>query len=100
MGLNVILNGEPRSLGGGLTVRGLLLALGLDPAKIAVERNLEIVPRSTYDAVAVADGDRFEIVHFIGGGNAPVAIPPEDKPLVIAGKTYASRLIIGTGKYK
>ena len=110
MGLNVILNGEPRALAAGLTVRGLLLALGLDPAKIAVERNLEIVPRSTYDAVAVTDGDRFEIVHFIGGGNAPVAVPPAaaqqpsnqnrpDKPFILAGKTYASRLIIGTGKY-
>src|SRR5580704_16678471 len=100
MGLNVILNGEPRSLHGGLTVRGLLLELGLDPAKIAVERNLEIVPRSSYDAVAVDDGDRFEIVHFIGGGNAPAIIPAEDKPFVIAGKEYKSRLIIGMGKYK
>src|SRR5580693_10685155 len=100
MGLTVILNGEPKSLQGGLTVRGLLLELGLDPAKIAVERNLQIVPRSTYDQVAVSDGDRFEIVHFIGGGNAPVTVPVEDKPLLIAGKTYASRLIIGTGKYK
>ena len=50
----------------------MLLSLGLDPAKIAVERNLQIVPRSAYDQVAVSDGDRFEIVHFIGGGNAPV----------------------------
>src|SRR5471032_1607308 len=100
MSLNITLNGEPRSLDGGLTVRGLLLNLGLDPTKIAVERNLHIVPRSTYDQVAVSDGDRFEIVHFIGGGNAPVTVPVEDKPLVIAGKSYASRLIIGTGKYK
>ena len=58
-----------------LTVKSLLVSLGLDPAKIAVERNLEIVPRSTYDGVAVSDGDRFEIVHFIGGGNAPVDVP-------------------------
>ena len=50
--------------------------------------------------VALADGDRLEIVHFIGGGNAPVEVPRVDKPLVIAGKTYKSRLIIGTGKYK
>ena len=50
--------------------------------------------------VAVAEGDRLEIVHFIGGGNAPVDVPREDKPFVIAGKTYKSRLIIGTGKYK
>jgi thiazole synthase len=118
--MNVTLNGEARRVGAGLTVKSLLTSLGLDPAKIAVERNLQIVPRSAYDQVAVSDGDRFEIVHFIGGGNAPVeraqekceaalrpgarpendSVPVEDKPLVIAGKAYASRLIIGTGKYK
>src|ERR1700742_1630100 len=100
MALTVTLNGETRTLGEALTVHGLLTSLGLDPAKIAVERNLEIVPRSTYDAVAVADGDRYEIVHFIGGGNAPVVPPVEDKPFIIAGTEYKSRLIVGTGKYK
>ena len=100
MSLNVTVNGEPRSFPVSLSVHGLLAALGLDPKKIAVERNLEIVPRSTYNAVMVADGDKYEIVHFIGGGNAPVAPPMQDKPFTIAGKTYNSRLIIGTGKYK
>ncbi len=100
MTLNVTLNGETRTLAAGLTVKSMLVTLGLDPAKIAVERNLQIVPRSTYDQVAVGEGDRFEIVHFIGGGNAPVIPPVEDKPFVIAGKTYKSRLIVGTGKYK
>jgi thiazole synthase len=100
MTLEVTLNGEPKQLNDGLSVRGLLVELGFDPAKIAVERNLEIVPRSTYDQVALSNGDRLEIVHFIGGGNAPVVVPPEDKPLVIAGRTFQSRLIIGTGKYK
>jgi len=98
--LNVTVNGEARELSGAMSIRAMLTALGLDPKKIAVERNLEIVPRSTYDSVMVADGDRFEIVHFIGGGNAPAKMLPEDKPFVIAGKTYKSRLIIGTGKYK
>jgi thiazole synthase len=98
--LNVTLNGEARALNAGLTVKTMLETLGLDPAKIAVERNLEIVPRSAYGQIAVSEGDRFEIVHFIGGGNAPVEVPREDKPLVIAGKTYKSRLIVGTGKYK
>ncbi len=98
--MEIILNGETRRLEGALSVRGLLEQLGLDPAKIAVERNLEIVPRGTYDQVAVGDGDRLEIVHFIGGGNAPVEVPRLDKPFVLAGKTYKSRLIIGTGKYK
>jgi thiazole synthase len=100
MTLEVTLNGEPKQLNDGLSVRGLLVELGFDPAKIAVERNLEIVPRSTYDQVALSNGDRLEIVHFIGGGNAPVVVPPEDRPLVIAGRTFQSRLIIGTGKYK
>jgi thiazole synthase len=98
--MEITLNGETRRLDAPTNVRGLLESLGLDPAKIAVERNLEIVPRSTYGEVAVANGDRLEIVHFIGGGNAPMDMPREDKPFVLAGKTFKSRLIIGTGKYK
>jgi thiazole synthase len=98
----VTLNGEVRRLAGRMSVRALLESLGLDPAKIAVERNLEIVPRSTYDQVALESGDRLEIVHFIGGGNAPVDVPapPEDRPFTVAGRSFKSRLIIGTGKYK
>lgn len=100
MAVKVTLNGEIRQLDAPTSVRGLLEGLGLDPAKIAVERNLEIVPRGAYGDVALADGDRLEIVHFIGGGNAPAAVPREDKAFALAGKTYKSRLIIGTGKYK
>jgi thiazole synthase len=100
MALSLSLNGEQREFPGPLTVAGLLDALGLDSAKIAVERNLAIVPRSGYREVALTDGDRLEIVHFIGGGNDAAPNAPVDKPLVIAGKTYRSRLIIGTGKYK
>jgi len=100
MALNITLNGETRALAQPLSLHGLLETLGLDPAKIAVERNLQIVPRATYGQVQLAEGDRLEIVHFIGGGNAPAQLPREDKPLVIAGKTFKSRLIIGTGKYK
>jgi thiazole synthase len=98
--LNVTLNCEARKFVSGLTVKTMLLDLGLDPAKIAVERNLKIVPRSLYDDEPVSEGDRFEIVHFIGGGNLVDLSPRDDKPLVIAGKTYKSRLIVGTGKYK
>jgi thiazole synthase len=100
MTVNVTINGEARQFEAVVSVRELLVKLGLDPAKIAVERNLEIVPRSRYGDVMAGEGDRFEIVHFIGGGNAPVEPLPVDKPLTIAGKTYTSRLIIGTGKYK
>jgi thiazole synthase len=96
MALTVTINGETRSLEGAPSVRELLTGLGMDPAKIAVERNLEIVPRSRYGEVMVGEGDRLEIVHFIGGGdNAPA-----DKPFVVAGRELKSRLIVGTGKYK
>ena len=61
-------NGEERSLEAVSDVAGLVAALGLDGRKVAVERNLEIVPRSTYGSTPVLDGDRIEIVHFIGGG--------------------------------
>jgi len=65
--LEVTINGEPRRQSAG-SVADLVCSLGLDPAKVAVERNREIVPRSTLADVAVADGDKFEIVHFVGGG--------------------------------
>lgn len=68
MALNLTINGEPMVLDGPMTVASLLEWLGLAAAKVAVERNLEIVPRSTYGDVAVSNGDRFEIVRFIGGG--------------------------------
>ncbi len=61
-------NGEERGFEAVADVAALVAALGLDSRKVAVERNLQIVPRSTYAATAIADGDRIEIVHFIGGG--------------------------------
>ena len=96
--MNITINGENREFGAELSVDGLLRELGLDPAKVAVERNLEIVPKSTYGQTHVADGDKLEIVHFIGGG-APDGVSVDDDPLVIDGRTFKSRLIIGTGKY-
>ena len=66
--LSVSVNGEPRRVSAGASIAAMLRELGLDPARIAVERNLAIIPRSTLEAVAVADGDTFEIVHFVGGG--------------------------------
>ena len=62
------INGEERVISGAQDVAALVAALGLDARKVAVERNLEIVPRSLYAATALSDGDRIEIVHFIGGG--------------------------------
>ena len=66
--LSVTVNGEPRRVTAGASIAGMLRELGIDPRKVAVERNLQIVPKSTLDDVPVADGDRFEIVHFVGGG--------------------------------
>lgn len=64
----ITVNGQAREVTAGDTVAALLRAIGLDTRKVAVERNEEIVPRSTYDSLALAPGDRLEIVHFIGGG--------------------------------
>ena len=67
-GLTLTLNGEKRMLPSRLSVAGLIAHLGLEARKVAVERNLEIVPRSLYAETWLAAGDQLEIVHFIGGG--------------------------------
>jgi thiamine biosynthesis protein ThiS len=66
--LNITLNGDARAIPDGLSVEGLLAHLGIQSKKVAVERNLEIVPKSAFAATQIAEGDRMEIVHFIGGG--------------------------------
>ena len=66
--LSVSVNGEERRVASGASIAAMLRDIGVDPAKVAVERNLEIVPRSTLDQVRVDDGDVFEVVHFVGGG--------------------------------
>jgi thiamine biosynthesis protein ThiS len=66
--MNLTINGEARAVGAVGVVAELVASLGLDPRKVAVERNLEIVPRSAYAATRLSEGDRIEIVHFIGGG--------------------------------
>ena len=66
--LRIRVNGEHRRVPGGSSIAEMLTELGLDPLQVAVERNLEIVPRSMLGAGRVEDGDDFEIVHFVGGG--------------------------------
>jgi thiamine biosynthesis protein ThiS len=66
--LRLTINGEARTVAAARDVAGLIAWLDLDARKVAVERNLAIVPRSAYAATALEDGDRIEIVHFIGGG--------------------------------
>ena len=66
--MRLTVNGEERTFEAITDVSGLIRALGLDPRKVAIERNLEIAPRSTYAAARLSDGDRLEIVQFVGGG--------------------------------
>ena len=66
--MTLTINGERRAFDGVRDIAGLVARLKLDPRKVAVERNLEIVPRSAYGATPLADGDRIEIVQFVGGG--------------------------------
>jgi len=94
--ISLTLNGDLRRFRSHATVADLVRDIGLDPAKVAVERNLEIVSRSTLEDVVLVDGDRLEIVHFVGGGQDDAA----KDSWSVAGRTFHSRLIVGTGKYK
>lgn len=66
--MDITINGEEKRLEAALTLEGLLKTLDLEPRKIAIERNREIVPKSLYGETALADGDKIEIVQFVGGG--------------------------------
>jgi thiamine biosynthesis protein ThiS len=66
--VQVRINGEHRRVAEGISIAALVSELGFDPLRVAVERNLEVVPRSTLGDVNVEDGDDFEIVRFVGGG--------------------------------
>lgn len=96
--ISIRVNGEHKRVKDGLTLAELASELGLVPEKVAVERNLEVVPRSTLKDVRVEDGDELEIVHFVGGGDHAAAVDADT--WTVAGRTFRSRLIVGTGKYK
>ncbi len=66
--IEVIANGEPRTIPDGQNVAGFLAALELDPDVVVVERNGEIVPRSRFGELRLEADDRLEVVHFVGGG--------------------------------
>ena len=93
--ISLIVNGESRRTTA-KTVSELVRELSLDPSKVAVEHNGTIAPRSGLATHTISDGDTLEIVHFVGGGQEPRS---EDS-WSVAGRTFSSRLIIGTGKYK
>ncbi len=92
MTIEIRLNGEPQALPASWTVLQLLEHFGLPLERVAVERNRSIVPKTKWESVSVSAGDEIEVVHFVGGGEP-------DGSLVIAGKTFQSRLLVGTGKY-
>ena len=93
--LSLTVNGETRRTSAA-TVADLVRELELDPAKVAVERNGTIAPRSELESHQLAEGDTLEIVHFVGGGDHNA----QDDSWTVAGRTLRSRLIVGTGKYK
>ena len=92
--ITVTVNGESRRTSAA-TIAELARELELDPAKVAVERNGTIAPRSELARHALADGDVLEIVHFVGGGS-----DAGEDGWTVAGRSFRSRLIVGTGKYK
>jgi thiazole synthase len=104
--MHLTINGEQKNFDAPITVEQLLGEIGLDPRKVAVERNLEIVPKSNYAGISLNDGDKLEIVHFIGGGAPDETKAKEPQSLSdddtweVAGRRFKSRLIIGTGKYE
>lgn len=96
--MHLTINGETREFETSIKVAELLQKIGLDPAKVAVERNLEIVPKSGYADIDLEEGDKLEIVHFIGGGSKGGKKGADI--FEVAGEAYWSRLLVGTGKYK
>jgi thiazole synthase len=91
--VRITVNGQARAASPGTSVAGLLASMGVDPARVAIERNEEVVPRKTWPEALLREGDKIEIVSFVGGGS-------DSDDLVLAGKRFKSRLLIGTGKYK
>jgi thiazole synthase len=94
MSIEIRLNGENQSLPSSFNVVQLLDFFGLPKERVAVERNRAIVPKATWESVTITSGDELEVVHFVGGGSGP-----DVDEFVIAGKTFKSRLLVGTGKY-
>jgi thiazole synthase len=93
--VSVQINGEARQIDEGTTLAGLLVHLGIQPERVAVELNLNIVDRERYARAVLAEGDRVEIIGFVGGGGSV-----EEDVLEIGKVRLKSRLIVGTGKYK
>jgi thiazole synthase len=96
MAIEIRLNGETQQIPAPLSIVQLLDHFELPRDRVAVERNRRIVPRPQWESVSVGQGDELEVVHFVGGGEASIN---DGDSFVIAGRTFKSRLIVGTGKY-
>lgn len=99
--MKIWLNGEEREFPDGITVGGLLDALGVIRARVAVEVNRRVVRRADHDEHRLAEGDRVEVVHFVGGGAPKPRIGDDmsDDLLRIGRHTFRSRLFTGTGRF-
>jgi sulfur carrier protein len=73
--VNITTNGESSSIDQ-LSVQQYLVSLGIDPRRVAVELNRDILPKAQYASTQLQEGDSLEIVHFVGGGNSPLAAKP------------------------
>lgn len=69
--MNITTNGEAASIEP-LSVQEYLISLGIDPRRVAVELNRDILPKAQYQATLLQEGDTLEIVHFVGGGGRPL----------------------------
>ena len=114
--VTITLNGERFELDSPMSVTALLAKLDLDPRRVAVEHNLNIIKRQTYPDILIGEGDTVEIVNFVAEAgkseqfgasrsswDSEVGVgsrlTDSHSPFVIAGRTFTSRLIVGTGKY-
>jgi thiazole synthase len=95
----VEVNGQAKRIDEKVTVADLLSDLGVREERIAVEVNLRVLDRGDYTGTFLREGDKVEIITFVGGGGESMK-PMQDDPLVIGGIKLHSRLIIGTGKFK
>src|SRR5262245_2611301 len=93
MKIEIRLNGETHRLPDALNIAQILEHFDLPKDRVSVGRNRSIEPKVQWETVAVKNGDEIEVVHFVGGGS------DTNDPFVIAGRTFKSRLIVGTGKY-
>jgi len=66
--MKLVVNGKPVELPDGSTVAALVSHLGVEPERVAIERNQDVVPRRTWAEARLVDGDQIEIVTFVGGG--------------------------------